>query len=64
MAEVIQSIAGVVLFAFLYVRQNRMRKQITKDATRKIQQVLWQDRQIRKGVTPNVGRVNGSDSGR
>ncbi len=63
MAEVIQSVAGGILFLFLYFRQNRMRKAIVKEANRKVQQVLWQDRQIRKGNTPNVGRVNGSNSG-
>lgn len=64
MGEVIQSVGGVVLFLYLYVRQARLHKATLKAARKDVQTALWQDRQIRKGNTPNVGRVNGSDSGR
>lgn len=64
MAEVIQDISGVILFLFLYVRQARVHKAALKAAKRQVQAALWQDRQIRKGSVPNVGGVNGSNSGR
>lgn len=64
MGEIIQSAAGVGLFVCLYVRQARLHRATLKAFRKNIQTALWQDRQIRKGNTPNVGRINGSDSGR
>lgn len=64
MAEIIQDVSGTVLFLFLYVRQAKLHKATLKAVRKDMQRQLWQDRQIRRGEVPNVGGVNGSNSGR